>query len=266
MSASLPQSNVSTSRLSLKDVRHQRVIALNGTSNFRDLGGYSTPEGTIKWGQVYRSAHLADLDTTDQQTLQHLGVQRSIDLRGARECKKRPYDFDFITRQACSIEPVVAQLVDSMVVEQGEITTDQAHAYMQAMYTSFYTDHISQFQHVFEHLCTHTEPTVLHCTAGKDRTGFAVALLLDALGVHHDDILEDYLLTQAHYHPVLQPEKGIDLACMKILWGVSAQYLEASFKQLRQQYGSVRTFSEQRLGLSEIKLFELKQRLLNNFC
>src|SRR5690606_39912242 len=97
---------------------------------------------------------------------------------------------------------------------------------MHEMYASFFTQYTDQFAGFFKLVLQAQSPLVVHCTAGKDRTGFACAMLLAALGVHDDDILVDYLLTQQCYKVELKPREGVDLQAMEVLWGVSSEYLE----------------------------------------
>lgn len=199
----------------------QRVIQFTGVTNFRDIGGYAAADNSqVKWEQVYRSAHLCELDSDDLQKLHELGVRQSIDLRGKRESQRNAYTYDFIERQVCMIEPEVARLVNETISTKGAISVSDAHRFMQDMYRTFYSTYVNQFASFFRHVIDASTPVVVHCTAGKDRTGFACAMLLASLGVHNDDIYDDYLLTQQCYSVDLQPREGVDLAAMKVLWGL----------------------------------------------
>src|SRR5690606_40943916 len=84
------------------------------------------------------------------------------------------------------------------------------HRILHEMYTSFFNHYTAQFSAFFKHVMQAQSPLVVHCTAGKDRTGFACAMLLTALGVHDDDILEDYLLTQQCYNVELKAREGVE--------------------------------------------------------
>lgn len=246
-----------------QNTRGQRAVAFEGVTNFRDLGGYQGAEGGhVRWKTLYRSAHLADLTPADQQQLQALQVNQSIDLRGQFERQKKPYSYEFLQHTVCGIEPEVARLVDGMVQKHGAVTPEQASEYMQSMYQDFHQNNQAHFSQCLRTVCAADEPLVVHCTAGKDRTGFASALLLSMLGVHRDDILSDYLLTKQYYHRSLKAEYGMSSEVMGILWGVSAQYLEQSFAELDQQYGSVLGYVTDGLKINPAEIEQLRHRLL----
>ncbi|MGG4606327.1 tyrosine-protein phosphatase [Paenalcaligenes sp. Me131] len=246
-----------------QNVQGQRAVAFEGVTNFRDLGGYQGVDGgRVRWQTLYRSAHLADLTAADQQQLQGLQVNQSIDLRGQFERQKKPYNYQFLQHTVCGIEPEVARLVDGMVQQHGHVTPVQASQYMQSMYHDFHENNQAHFSQCISTVCAASEPLVVHCTAGKDRTGFASALLLSMLGVHRDDILADYMLTQQYYHRSFNAEYGMSEAVMRILWGVSAQYLEQSFTELDAQYGSVMNYVSKGLNIKDDEVAQLRDRLL----
>lgn len=251
--------------MTMLDIDHpeQRVISFNGVSNFRDIGGYRGAEnGTVKWGQVYRSAHLCQLDEQDVVKLEELGIRCSIDLRGQLESERNAYAYDFLQRQECAIEPEVARLVNESVSKNGAITVNEAHEFMHQMYQSFSSTYVGQFSRFFKHVIQAPTPIVVHCTAGKDRTGFACAMLLSALGVQRDDILDDYLLTQQHYNVQLESRKGVDLAAMKVLWGVSVEYLASTLDDITREFGGVAPFLEKALGIDDAHIATLRHKLL----
>ena len=251
--------------MSILDVNlpDQRVIPFSSVSNFRDIGGYSGADHRqVKWEQIYRSAHLCGLDDNDIQKLQALGVRQSIDLRGQKESQRNHYAYEFLQRQACVIEPEVARLVNEYIAVEGAISVADAHRFMHEMYTSFFTHYTAQFSAFFKHVMQAQSPLVVHCTAGKDRTGFACAMLLTALGVHDDDILEDYLLTQQCYNVELKAREGVDLQAMKVLWGVSSEYLEQALHNIRQARGTVSAFLHKGLGVGPADTERLQAKLL----
>lgn len=241
----------------------QRIISFAGVSNFRDIGGYTAANNSsVRWELVYRSAHLSGLNDNDIDKLQDLGVRQSIDLRGAKESQRKAYSYDFIERQACAIEPDVARLVNEAILKDGAITVSDAHRFMHTMYRSFSTTYVDRFADFFKYLIQASEPVVVHCTAGKDRTGFACAMLLSTLGVHQDDILQDYLLTKQCYDVKLQARPGVDLAVMEVLWGVSAEYLETALTDIKREFGSVSLFLQRALGIDASRVDVLRDRLL----
>ena len=104
------------------------------------------------------------------------------------------------------------------------------------------------------HLLDHSTPLVFHCTAGKDRTGFAAALLLGALGVSRDDILHDYLLTNRLYVRSPLVEARGPKHVMDVLWSVQPVFLEAAFATIEQDFGGLSRYLEGAMGLGPREL------------
>jgi protein-tyrosine phosphatase len=199
-----------------------RSLQLSGATNFRDLGGYAGQGGrSVRWRQLFRSDHLADLTPEDLLTIDRLGVARVFDFRGKTER----------LAQACAIPgAVVHSLAIEPTVVQGLKTLIDA----------------AQF---FGHLLADDAPLVFHCTAGKDRTGFAAALLLEALGVPRAVILQDYLLTNDYYQMPKANPAGLPQEVMNVLWRVQANFLEAAFEVVEADFGSVPRYLKEALGV-----------------
>lgn len=159
----------------------QRVISLEGTSNFRDIGGYQTKGGMgVRWGQLYRSASLDTLSLTDQKKLQELGVADSIDLRSGFERKKFAYAYPFLKTHACSIDSQITEVAFAALKNHQPLTVNQASEFMLSMYKDFVLTQQDHFARFFDLVIAQKHSTVFHCTAGKDRTGYACALLHSA--------------------------------------------------------------------------------------
>lgn len=233
---------------------------LKGASNFRDIGGYATDSGSFRKGRVYRSDHLADLSQQDLDILKELGIARSLDFRGAHERKRSPYQYSFLTSHALTVEPtVLPDFLDMLAQGQGDVQA--AHATMNKTYTEFVTTHARTFAQVFDQLLQADTPVVMHCTAGKDRTGFAVALLHRAAGVHPDDVMHDYLLTKQFFRrPDLPDNRGIRDEVLDILWGVQPEFLETAFKTIDATHGSLDRFFQDALQLSTARREALLER------
>lgn len=233
---------------------------LEGASNFRDIGGYATDSGSFRKGRVYRSDHLADLSSHDLDTLQELGIACSLDFRGAHERKRSPYQYSFLTSHALTVEPTV--LPDFLdMLAKGEVDVKAAYGTMNKTYTEFVTGHAATFGRVFDQLLETNTPVVMHCTAGKDRTGFAVALLHRAAGVHPDDVMHDYLLTNQFFRrPDLPDNRGISEEVLDILWGVQPEFLETAFKTIDETHGNLENFFQNALKLSPARREALLER------
>ncbi len=233
---------------------------LQGASNFRDVGGYAAGAGHFRTGRVFRSDHLADLNARDLQHLQGLGISRSLDFRGAHERERSPYRYDFLVSHALTVEPTILPDLAAMA-RQGQLDADTARKVMNKTYTEFVTQHSATFAKVFDQLLDADAPVVLHCTAGKDRTGFAVALLHRSAGVQMDDVMHDYLLTrQLFRRPDLPDNKGLSEEVLDILWGVEAQFLETAFATIDREYGNFERYAQQALKLDPARRHALLER------
>ena len=177
-------------------VRH---LSLQGASNFRDLGGYPTADGrTTRWRHIFRSNHLGQLTAADVEIVRALGVRSAFDFRGVEERTAGVCVVDEITVHSLPIEPTVVASLRAELA-RGTLTAPVALDIMRESYRNYVRHNTHSFRNLFGHLLEDRAPLVIHCTAGKDRTGFASALILHALGVPDDVIAEDYLLTNTYY-------------------------------------------------------------------
>ncbi len=246
---------------------YSRHLPLPGTTNFRDLGGYQGLDGRrVRWRTLFRSDHLAHLSPDAQHTLvQQLGVARSADFRGHKEQTTDHYRIDGLTHHSLAVEPTVVQHAFSMLQQGSQLTPAYTVDLMQQTYRSFVHDNAAQFAQFFEMLLGNDAPIVFHCTAGKDRTGWAATLLLMTLGVSQEVMLKDYLLTNLYYH---RPEAARAAAAhipsdvLDVLWKVQEPFLAASLNPVLQQYGSVPAYVEQVLGVDAKAQAKLAQMYL----
>jgi protein-tyrosine phosphatase len=238
-------------------------FALQGASNFRDVGGYLTANGQrVRRGQVFRSDHLAGLTTDDVARLQTLGVSHSLDFRGVAEYTATPYDIPGVERVALTIEPTVIARMQALVAQGIVPTTEETVELMRETYRDFVNRNADTYGRFLKHLLEQPTPQVFHCTAGKDRTGFAAALLLSALGVDRDTIEHDYLLTNQLYRRDPRLEGKGHPHVMQVLWQVQPEFLHAAFDTVDTQHGGIRDYLHGAIGLSPQELAELKRMLL----
>lgn len=250
----------------MSSLPQQRAIALEGTSNFRDIGGYRARDGLkVRWGKLYRSASLNGLSPTDQEKLQQLGVGDSIDLRSQFERKKFAYAYPFLKSHACSIDSQIMDVAIVALKNHQTLTVAQASDFMQSIYRDFVLHQQAHFSHFFDLVLAQKHSTVFHCTAGKDRTGYACAMVLGALGVHRDDILSDYLLTQTYYQaPVSSYALNFNLSedVMQVLLGVKADYLDQALNLIDTDFWGMSCYLQHQLHLDSTKQQQLFERLL----
>jgi len=242
----------------------QRHIALTGASNFRDLGGYVGHQGrTVKWRKIFRSDHLANLSPNDLLLIKSLGIQRSFDFRGVQESQAQAYDWPDLQRHSLSIEPTVVQRLQAQHLSGKPLTAADALDAMQTTYRDFVRVDSGRFAQLFEHLLDQPDPLLFHCTAGKDRTGLAAALVLYALGVSETDIWRDYLLTNQLYKRNSIGATALAPDVLKIVWEVQESFLQASLEEIQATYGGVQNYLSDQLGLTPAALLRLQSLYLD---
>ena len=240
-----------------------RVLPLQGASNFRDLGGYPGHGGrSVRWRRLFRSDHLAGLTAADQALLAELGLARALDFRGEQERAATPYQLPGVAQHSLAIEPSVMQRMQAMLLAGQPLGAAQAVALMQELYCSMVTERARAFALLFEQLLDCDAPLVFHCTAGKDRTGWAAALVLLALGVPRALVLQDYLLTnQVFKQPPLAAD-GTPAEALAAMWRVQEDYLAAALDLVDAEHGGIEPYLRRSLGLSPAALATLAARYL----
>ncbi len=229
----------------------ERLLPLHGATNFRDLGGYAGQGGRpLRWRRLFRSDHLGGLTAADHRSLASLGIQRAFDFRGQEERAAQPYDVPGLTQHSLTIEPSVAQHMQAVVDAGLLLTPARMATLMEDLYRRLVNDESARFAQWFGHLLRDATPLVFHCTAGKDRTGLAAALLLRALGVAPEVVEQDYLLTNQHYRSPAAPDKGLPAEALQVMWGVRLSFLHAAWQAIDSHHGGLESYLEQRLGLT----------------
>ncbi|MEL7189837.1 MAG: tyrosine-protein phosphatase [Pseudomonadota bacterium] len=252
-------------------------IPTEGIHNLRDYGGYSAADGArIKTGLLFRSGQHMEASDSDLETFRNLDVRTIVDLRGNSEresfpCRRHP-EFD------AQVIAYDGETSNSPPHEGGwdklDMTADRARDRMIAVYTRMPVNPamIDMFTRFFKSLETRDGGSLVHCFAGKDRTGIAVALLMYVLGSRHDDIVAEFLKTndaptqhilerqslprmQAHYD-VIEPE------ALRNLMGVLPEYIDTYFKAIRESHGSPDNYIAETLGVDETSKARLRDRFL----
>lgn len=255
-----------------------RLLNFEGISNFRDLGGYSTQDGRrVKWGKLYRSGTFAEASRADLAGLSALSLETFIDFRSELEKTEEPNRLP---------EPPAFTVIDIPVLDDGNkalvgevmdriesgnfdgFDPNQAMLTANRQFASEFTPQFKEFVHTV--LQADGAPIVWHCSAGKDRTGFAAAILLRILDVPTETIMQDYMASRT---PALESRKGqlrmLELfkgeeAARKIaiLMGVEEAWLEASFTQIDATWGSFDNYVETGLQLNAADIQRLRDNLL----
>ncbi|TFY96859.1 tyrosine-protein phosphatase [Ramlibacter rhizophilus] len=226
-------------------------FAVDAAPNFRDLAEQVHTSVPLRRGVLFRSDHLGALGAEDARQIQALGVCRVIDFRGQQERSSAVCALPRVKVHALSIEPTIVQVLSDLLAAGHRITPAEVVAHMQDTYRGFVRRHTSRFAEFFKLLLDSDEPTVFHCTAGKDRTGFAAALVLHALGATHEDIVRDYLATNQRLKAPPGTAWGLSPEVAAVLWSVRAEFLEAAFEAVEQDHGGVDAYLREGLGLRE---------------
>ena len=249
-----------------------RKIVLDGTSNTRELGGYKTEDGrSLKWGVLYRSDKLSELTDADQEYLLQLGIKRVVDFRSSEEKQNEP---DQLPSTIKYIEmPIEADGAIRPKVEailKGDLNEDVG-AILVETNKEFISDFSGVYKGFIESLIENQEPTLFHCTAGKDRAGFAAALVLLAVGVPEKIVIEDYMKTNKYTEETIQDYinkinlyslGSVDAEILRPLLGVEERFIRAALDEIKQKYGSVENFIRDELKIRDESIIELKNFLL----
>lgn len=222
---------------------------LAAPSNFRDLAAPVRPQVPLRWRTLFRSDHLGLLTEDDARRIRSLGVRRVVDFRGEDERLAAACAVPGVRVHALSIEPTIVQVLADLIAAGQALTPADVVIHMQDTYRGFARHNTQRFREFFGLLLESGEPTVFHCTAGKDRTGFAAALVLHALGATRAQILDDYLLTNQRLKR--PPGAGLGLApeVAAVLWGVQVEFLHAAFEAVEKDHGSLDAYLREGLGI-----------------
>jgi protein-tyrosine phosphatase len=242
-----------------------RHLDLAGASNFRDLGGYPASDGRcVRWRRIFRSNHLGHLTEADIEVLRPLRLKNAFDFRGTEERAEAACGLREIAVHSLPIEPTVVAALRARLARGVALSSTDALDVMRDSYRNYVRCNTPSFRALFAHLLEDRAPLVIHCTAGKDRTGFACALILHALGVPDSLIAEDYLLTNRFYRR--DPSASGDLPddVKQVLGSVEASFLAAAFEAISADYGNLENYFSDGLGLGAGERAKLQARYLES--
>jgi protein-tyrosine phosphatase len=240
-----------------------RHLNLAGASNFRDLGGYPTKDGrTVRWRQIFRSNHLGHLTGDDAAVVRALRVKSAFDFRGTAERAEALCGMPEITVHSLPVEPTVVAALRAIAAAGTPLSTNHAADVMCDSYRSYVQQNTPRFRALFAHLLEDSAPLVIHCTAGKDRTGFACALILHTLGVSDQVISEDYLLTNRFYRRDPNSSSDLPEEVRQVLGSVQTSFLGAAFEAIDADYGDLETYLQKGLGVGAAERSRLEARYL----
>jgi protein-tyrosine phosphatase len=254
-------------------------VKLQAAPTFRDLGGVTARDGRkVRAGRIFRAGHLLPPASAEAETIRRLGLRRVFDLRSAAERARQPStwaDFSGARTVECDVNTDVrsghAGLLHLLKEDLGEAG---AHEMMLHTYRNFTFGFSNQLRALFDALLDEEGlPMLVHCTAGKDRTGFACAMVLHALDVDEEQIFADYLATgdvlvggpiAASMQQFLASLLGRAPTppAIDLIMSVRREFLETAFAAVRGEYGSIENFLEQAGGMDVQRCEALRQCLL----
>lgn len=256
---------------------NDRLLPFERIENFRDFGGYHSAEGPIARGKLFRSGLHARATDQDLDQMSALGIATIVDLRRRSERLAQP-----------SRRPLgwSGRAIESDLGGDGEaphiqflqtqpLTADSARTYMGGAYARmpYEPNHITLFRAYFAALAEGQGPVLIHCAAGKDRTGLLAALTHRLLGVHEDDVMADYLATNDAINLTgridqmtqrLEKVTGKPVAPEAVVafLGVEAGFLDQAWRTIAKESGSLDVYFRQILGLEANDIAGIQKRLL----
>jgi len=253
-----------------------RLLPFQALDNFRDYGDYAVAEGRVARGRLYRSAHQARATEADLDQLARLNLATVVDLRRPSERRDQP------SRRPANW---AGQVIESVHDDGGEaphitflktadLTEASGRTFMIDTYRRlpFEPAHVDLFSRYFRALAQGEGPVLIHCAAGKDRTGLLAALTHSLLGVSREDLIDDYLLTNvavdlegraegiAKKLTAMTGRPATHGAVVAFL-GVEADYLDAAFAEITARHGSLAAYREQVLGADPALAERIRERL-----
>jgi len=249
-----------------------RILDVPGSVNLRDFGGYATTDGgRVRSGVLFRSGMLATLTSAGQTALRDLGIGVICDLRRdqEREVDPTPFPSHDPRQVVVSIDPDSAVKLRE-ALQSSALDLAERVRYMTLINRELARMHTADYRRVFDALWDAGDGGFLiHCAAGKDRTGFGVAAIQFALGVPRETVIEDYLLTneamdfETFILPRLRANYGdVDVEEAKALSGVRLEYIHAALDEVDAHYGSFEVYLDQALGIDAARRAALRDRYL----
>jgi len=251
----------------------QRALGIEGGHNLRDLGGYEAADGRrVKWGLLYRSGVIRHGDDAARAALLGLGITAICDLRTPQERAHRPMDWHDTgaTRYLTGDYELSAGNLDQLIAQE-ETTPEAMVRVMQTVYRELPFEQAPGYRSLFGQLLTGRVPLLFNCTAGKDRTGVAAALILHTLGVKRAAIEHDYTLTDAvigRLEAILLADAryaGLQAKPRKVylpLLTADPGYLAIAFAAMEERHGTIEGYLSAALGVGPAETAALRGLLL----
>ena len=254
----------------------ERVLPLEGGRNFRDLGGYVAADGRrVKWGKLYRSGSMAQLTPADYDYLATLGIRVVCDFRTSAERTAEPNKWQEAAKLDYWTRDYEMSFGELRKMLAGQPTAEQAKAAMISGYRQLPYEQAPSYRELFKRLAAGEIPLAFNCSAGKDRAGTAAALILSALGVPRETVIEDYALTDkvGNLHRMLassannkdSPGSSLAQRTPEVYGAIlrsDPDYIRAALTAIEERHGSIEKYLEDELAVAPRDLDHIRRQLL----
>jgi len=253
-------------------IHPDRIIPLPGCHNLRDLGGHATADGrTVRWRTLLRAGQMGPLADAELRRMLELRVAAICDLRSSSERLRHPtvwhagLDLHYYSRD---YENSLGEL--DALLKSGHFTADAARRAMHGIYAQLPYEQAPSYRELFRLLVHNRVPLIFNCTAGKDRTGVAAALLLSALGVPRETVEADYAMSNLAVEGLIALSAGDPRQTSDHprddgyapLLRAEPEYLDTAFRAIDRRSGGLAGYMEAELGLSRADIDQLRDLLL----